>query len=132
MLANLAGRKTVKQLAEMGKSMAKAIAPHYSGRTAKMIIVRKKQTPEGVVAQIIAQNPTKGGAHRYSEGQYRNFNLVRWMHQTKGVYQSHNPFGPKPKHIRSGDPQFMFTTRRFLNKTKKGVATGQFRRINLR
>lgn len=126
------GKKTVKRLAETGKQVARTIAPHYSGRTANLIIVRKKGLPNGEQARIIAQNPTKGTVNRASSGQYKNFNVVRWMHQTKGYFRSPNPFSSGGRHIKSGDPQFMYTTRRFLNKIKKGVARGQFRNIKLK
>lgn len=134
LLGSKVGKATVLKLSETGKHYARTIAPFYKGNTARFIVVRKKGTPKDVKAQIIAKNPTQGGANRvYEGGKYPNFNLVRWMHKTGGVFKSDNPFGKAgTQHIKSGDPKFMYTTRNYLNKIKKGVAKGQHRKLNLK
>jgi len=121
------GNASVKQLADLGKWRAKAIAPHWTGRTADFIRVINTQGKGGITAQIKAFNPTKGDAHTWNptgkaNRRIANFNLVRWMHTS-----------PRARSwIKSGDEKFMFTTRDYLNKIKKNVATGRFRNINLR
>lgn len=114
--------KTVHDLADLGKFRAKEIAPYWSGRTAGLIRAIKR---DDGTAMVLSPNSTKGDANRmypqYSKYQ-GNFNLVRWMHETNGG----------PGHIKSGDPQYMYTTTDYLNRIKGRVAKGNFSRINLR
>lgn len=129
------GYKTVNKTTDLGKQYARSIAPYNSGRTANFIIKRLKKLPEGTVGTIQAQNPTRGGSHRLlGLGRYGgNFNLVRWMHETGGVFQSPNPLqGNRPVHIKSGDPQFMYTTARYLQGRKVDIARKEFKNINIR
>ena len=113
------GNATAQDMAELGKQKARSIAPYHSGRTHQFIRKRVKRVPNGALARVEAFNPTKSDGHRRN---ISNFNLVRWMHES-----------PKAiKHIISGDREFMYTTRKFLNGIKGRVATGRYRNINLR
>ena len=127
--------KALHELGKLGKNKARQLAPKDSGRTASLIRLQKLRTNQGIRYQIQAQNPTKGGTHRIlGPGKYGSqFNLVKWMAETNGIFQSDNPFGKAgTKHIRTGDPRFMRTTKVYLNSIKKGVAQGTFKNINLR
>jgi len=121
------------ELKEKGKEHAKQIAPKWSQGTqdtAKLIRGIVSRKADGWEAIILAPNPTKGGSNRFfpQKSDYPDFNLVRWMHETGGVFQSDNMFGKKgTKHIKSGDPRFMYTTRDYLNKIKKDVAQRHFK-----
>jgi hypothetical protein len=105
--------KTSMDLAEKGKWIAKFLAPKWSGKTSDFIIARK--SPVKGQSRIIARNPTAD----------RNFNLVRWMHETNGILDGH-------KHIYSGDPRFMYSTRIELNRIKRRVAQGNYSKINIK
>jgi hypothetical protein len=59
---------------------------------------------------------------------FPQFNLARWMHETDGRFKTNNPFGKAgTKHIKSGDPRFMYTTAEILNVKKKDVAKKNFK-----
>jgi hypothetical protein len=109
-----ASGKTTRELAERGKWMAKFLAPKWSGRTSDFIITR--YSPNRFETRIIPKNPT---AYR------ANFNLVTWMHMSNGIKNGR-------KHIYSGDPRFMFTTKRELNRIKRGVAIRNFTTIYIK
>lgn len=113
------GRLTRDDLIEMGKQFARSIVPVYTGRTHEYIIARKGENSDGSFGVIVAKNPTVSDGHVRNIG---NFNLVRWMHTSPN----------SSKHIKSGDRKFMYTTRDYLNGTKKRVATGRYRKIKLR
>ena len=126
-----AGNTSVEALTELGKWKAFQLAPKYSRRTALMIKKQIYKTANGTEGKIIAQNPTVGDQHRlFPGGRYAGkFNLVRWMHATKGIFQSDNPFGKAgTKHITSGDSTFMYSTRSYLNRIKKSVARGSYKK----
>ncbi len=126
--------KTIEDLAKIGKWYAKSIAPVASGYTYNMIDTVGGKDSKGPFRRVRAKNPTRGGNNRkYGPGNYPNFNLVRWMHLTRGRFQTDNPMGRAgTKHITSGDPQFMYTTRNYLNRIKTRTATGRFKGINIR
>lgn len=112
------GAKTVADLANLGKRFAKSIVPVFSGRTYRSIrkrVLRRKGGPEAKV--YVYPTVLKDGHNR----QIQNFELVRWMHQPKNR-----------GHFRSGEPQFMYKTRDYLNKMKKKVAQGNYKNINIR
>lgn len=109
-------QKTVDSLTEMGKNRAKQIAPYYTGKTAKLIRrLPARQRKEGVSGAIIAPNPTKSRS---------NFNLVKWMHKSNGILRGR-------KHIKSGEPQFMYKTSYYLEKIKRRVALANFKNSKL-
>lgn len=128
--SNLIGENFAKR----GKYMAREIAPYYSGKTAKFIRVIRLKGTETDTWMIQAMNPTIGGANRkFSKGKYPNFNLVRWMHETDGVFQTDNPLGKAgTRHIQSGEPQFMYVTKDYLNRIKREVAKGTFKHIKIK
>ena len=111
---------TVGDIVDLGKSHAKSIAPYRTGKTARLIMGRVKKTANGFEGSIIARNPTPN--KMYGGG---TFNLVRWMHATRGVQ-----FGKK--HIKSGSPTFMYQTSTWLKGKKISVAKGHFNRINIK
>ncbi len=129
----LEGNKTVDNLAALGKANAKKIAPYYTGKTAKLIRVIKTIGESGIAtATIFSPNPTpnRGG-----------FNLVKWMHITKGKFRSNNIGVIKrsggrhghagQKHIHSGNPQYMYETTRYLKNIKTNVAKGHFDKVKI-
>jgi hypothetical protein len=110
-------------LAENVKMLAKQLAPRYpgSGKTANMIVAYHNRGADGTVSQVVAKN---------SSGR-RNFNLPGWMHATGGIHRTPNPWnrnsdgiGP---HIRSGDPQFMYTAREQVRRDKKRIFENEFK-----
>ncbi len=113
------GNATVLELAQLGKQKARSVVPVFSGRTHDFIRVLKTRGKDGIKARIMAFNPTKSDGHLR---RIANFNLVRWMHTSARA----------ARHIKSGDERFMFTTRNYLNRIKKGVATGRYKSINFR
>lgn len=118
----IASKESINTLTELGKVRAKEIAPYFTGRTAKLIRrLPARQRKDGIQGAIIAPNPTLSDGHVRN---IANFNLVKWMHETNGVLRGR-------KHIRSGEPQFMFKTRDYLNRKKKSVAQAKFNKIKL-
>lgn len=116
------GEATVQDLLKLGMHNAKKIAPFYTGRTAKLIRTYMKKKSEGSAGIIISPNSTLNDGHFRKQ---TNFNLVKWMHLTKGYLRGR-------KHIKSGNPQYMYETARYLKKIKKGVAQGHFNKINIK
>lgn len=113
--------KSVDDVALVGKKFSKMIAPHFSNRTANLIKIQHKLTNEGKVDTIIAKNIIQDGHKR----KFGRFDLVRWMHAKNGILRGR-------KHIKSGDPRFMLTTRDTLNRVKGQVARGNFQTIRIR
>ncbi len=113
------GDESVRTLGELGKWKARSIAPYRSGLVYRNIMLQKK---EGLNALVMAKNPINSYPGEPHIRRISNFNLVRWMHTS-----------PKAiRHIHSGDPRFMFTTREYLNKIKGGVARSTFNKLKIR
>ena len=86
--------------------------------------------------EVYTTNPTEGGNNQlwpYANNR-GEFDLIRWMHSTDGVFRSNNPFGRAgTRHIKSGNPRFMMAAKdyareksdRYFNKKalKRGLVT---------
>ena len=128
-------KESAVEIAYEARDYARIIAPNFNGKTQSMIVVYSKHPNNGAQATVMAKNPTKGGNNRlYSGGKYgNNFNLVKWMHETDGVFQTDNPLGRAgTRHIRSGDPNFMYTTMDWLKTNGIKKARADFRTINFK
>jgi len=122
--------RTSKEVANIGKLYAKSIAPIDSGTLIRLIKTLKGKGKFEYV--VVSQNP-KSGRKWPSSGKYKNFNLVQWMHKTGGVFRSDNPFGRAgTKHIKSGDPKYMYTTLRYLKNVAGVTARKNFKKIKIR
>lgn len=111
---NEVGRLAITEIGEAGRDYARSISPYYSGRTFRNIKFRRKESDTQVV--IVAQNPTASDGHRRT---IKNFNLVRWMHQS-----------PLAKdHIKSGNPRFMYATRDYLRRYAPTRVTARFNKV---
>lgn len=99
-------KEIVTELSRGIQTVAKAIAPKYSGKTARLISIYQKNTPKGASALVIAKNSTPG--------RKGGFNLPRWMHMTGGVLHG-------KQHIRSGHPQFMWEATEVVRRQKKEI-----------
>jgi hypothetical protein len=118
-------------LAENIKMLAKQLAPRYpgSGKTANLIVAYHNRGPDGTVSQVVSKN-SSGRA---------SFNLPSWMHDTGGVHKNHRvvrfrdgqfrmiPGTPKRPHIKSGDPQYMYTAREQVRRDKKRIFENEFK-----
>lgn len=113
------GRLTTENLGESGKWYAKTLVPVYTGRTYSLIKTFGPTRGRRQEVIIVAENPTEKDGHRRN---IANFDLVRWMHTSVKAL----------RHIRSGDPHFMYTTREYLNNIKTGVAKGNWQKIRIR
>jgi len=122
-----AGNATVRDLAKMGQSHAMSIAPYYSGKTASLIKIFTGLDKEGPYGEIVAENILNDN-HKRKQG---NFDLVRWMHATNGVLRNSKGQFAK-KHIKSGNPRFMRSTKVWLRRQKVSVAEGHFNKIKIR
>lgn len=117
------GSMTVTELGKMGQNYAKSIVYYDTGFTFKSIKRRTKRRASGSEATIFIDPYIRpvDGVHRRSHGKYSNFSLVRWSHTS-----------PAAKgHIKSGDPEFMYTTREYLESIKGRTARGQFKSIKV-
>lgn len=127
-----AGQQTVQDLVNIGKDKARELVPKGStGWLYKQISGRVIPGPNPK-AQIFLKEQIVPDSHRLfpNTGQYPQFNLAKWMHETGGKFKTPNPLGTVGKqHIKSGDPQFMYTTARYLNGRKKTIASGNFNQI---
>lgn len=101
------GDVTLKKLANVGQAFAASIAPRDTGLTASLIKTKKGKTSDW---QIVAQN-----GYPHSGPKVSNFNLPYWMHNSDKA----------KTHIKSGDRQFMFTTRDYL----EGLAGPEARKL---
>ena len=122
--------RTGKDIATLGKYYARSIAPNDSGYLIRLI--KQQKGKDNLSFEVVSQNP-KGNRKWPGSGKYKDFNLVQWMHQTRGVFKSDNPFGKAgTKHIKSGDPRYMYTTLRYLKATAGVKARKDFKRIKIR
>jgi hypothetical protein len=121
-----AGKASVKDLATLGKAHAKSIAPYYSGKTVRLIKVFSGVRQEGPFADLVSQNSTPGRSYKGG-----TFNLVRWMHNNNGIRRDSKGRFAK-KHIKSGDPRYMWTTEKYLRREKINVARQHFDKLNIR
>lgn len=130
------GRGTIYQMTEAGKQYARTIAPHGSGRTASFIEAWKRKTKNGYEGRVIARNP--GNSNRIGGG---SFNLVRWMHETGGIFQTKNTIALRltkgrsgeagTAHIFSGNPRFMYATHDYLERNKANIVKSEFNKIKI-
>jgi len=116
-------------LAENVKMIARHLAPKESGKTASLIVAYHNRGKDGTVSQVVAKN---------SSGRI-SFNLPRWMHDSNGQHPRHRvvrfrdgqfrmiPGKPKRPHIKSGDPQFMWTAREQVRRDKKRIFENEFK-----
>ena len=127
-----AGKGTIGDLGRLGQAHAKLIAPKHTGKLVSLIKLFQGTNSEGPYATIVSQNPTANDGHARSP-QRPNFNLVKWMHATKGVFRSDNPWGKAgTKHITSGSPTYMYRTKDWLKTKVKVMAKANFNKINLK
>jgi len=101
------GYASANDLKELGKRAAQTLVPKgKTGWLFRSIKGRTKKEGADSTAQIFLE-PTivpVDGVHRYSKGNYPNFNLSRWMHTS-----------PRAKtYVKNGDHKFMYTTRKIL------------------
>ena len=117
-----ASQETTRILAHNISMLAKQLAPRYSDKTANLIGVHQQPTPKGSIARVWAKNPTP---HKTSPAVDGPFNLTRWMHETRGTFRS----GPRKgiKHIKSGDPTFMWSAANIVRRDKKRILENTLR-----
>lgn len=112
-------------LGRIAKNTARVVAPRRSGKTARNIVLRRKNRL-GVV--VVAQNPTFGDE---ATNPYRDspFNLVRWMHQdrVRGAGFYNRKVSKPEEHIYSGDPKFMFRAQESVEKKARDVTVNELR-----
>lgn len=122
--------RTAQDIAKLGKLYARSIAPRDSGYLIRLIKLMKGK--DKLSYEVVSQNP-KGNRLWPNTGRYPDFNLVQWMHQTGGVFKTNNPFGRAgTKHIRTGDPRYMYTTLRYLKSIAGVKARKDFSKIKIR
>ncbi len=117
-----------KELALKGKAYAQRNAPSFSGAVASHIVIEKQKTNEGDIHKIIAKNPKS--PRWFGPGRYPDFNIVKWMHETGGVFKTDNPLGKAgTRHIKKKDPRFMYSMRDYLENIKIKVVGGKLKNI---
>ena len=113
------GEATVSDLGKIGKNYAKSRVYYDTGKTFRSIRRRTLKTSKGAQARIFVEPYLREDGHNRNMS---NFSLVRWSHTAARARA----------HFKSGDPKFLYTTRNYLNKIKKGVARGKFKNINIK
>ncbi len=109
------GAETVKDVADLGKAFAQRKAPYHSGQTFRSIrVLKAKKATEAIV---FAQNILNDGHPR----SYAKFDLVRWMHTSRKA----------SRHIHTGDPRFMYTTRDYLKRVATVVGQKRYDRVTV-
>jgi hypothetical protein len=113
--SDVMARRAVETLKNIGKDYAKMLAPKRTGKMAGMIrgIVSKKAN--GWQALILSPNPTKSDGHIRN---IQNFNLARWAAESPRAVD----------HFKTGKARYMQLTSDYLNKIKKQVARGHFKK----
>jgi hypothetical protein len=109
-------KRVPMQLAKMGSYYAKGIAPYMTGATMKSISYR---TLKGKEAQLFVDETTLFNSGTNIKRMGEPVNYVKIMHRTRGNMG-------KGVKIKSGDPVFMYTTRKYLQKE-----LGEMLRISL-
>jgi hypothetical protein len=119
--AERAGKTTVKDLINIGKAKAQQLVPKGpTGWLYKSIQGKELGGPKPVgMIYLTPKIVPVDGVHRWSKGNYPNFNLSRWMHTSPRAIS----------HIKSGDPHFMYSTKAYLEGRKMTVAAGNYNRI---
>lgn len=115
------GNLAVRELGKLGQNFAKTIVYYDTGFTYKSIKRRTLKGPQGEYVKLFIDPYIRpvDGTHRHSAGNYSNFSLVRWSHTS--------PLASF--HIKSGDPQFMYTTRQYLESIKGEKVKGYFKTL---
>jgi len=108
--------ETVDELAHLGATRAREIAPFWSGKTAKFIRVNTVHTKQGPGKVILSPN-MHGGKRIHG------MTVPQYLHSEK--------YANAPIE-RTGQPKYMDKTRNYLNRIKKGVATQKMQTIHLR
>lgn len=111
------GNRSVEMIGRMGKQFARSIAPFWSGKTFRNIVLKRGVKGQDFEVMIMAQNPTRGKV----SPSLGPFNLVRWMHTSRNAIS----------HIKSGNPRFMFMTRSYLRRVGVERVRAGFRRIKI-
>ena len=124
------GSATIKELLEIGENYAKSYAPKFNGTVLRSIKTREKN------------KQLSGTIYIEHQSEWGKFRLVEWMHKTGGVGKAHylgsdgqwytRKTGREDKRIHSGNPKFMYNTRKYLNTIKTGIAKGKFKTINIK
>jgi hypothetical protein len=123
-------QKEVRYLANVGRDFAKGIAPKETGSLANLIQVKEVTRMGGFQAEIISKNP-KSNRKYPGRGKYKDFSLPLWLKETGGIFRSPNPFGKVgTRHIKSGDPGYMDTTKEFLKRFKKELGKRFFKNLD--
>lgn len=97
--------KTPFQLAKMGAHYATSIAPYYEGATMKSIAYKTGKGNEAIIYVDEATLFSNGSNRRRTTP----VNYVKIMHRTQGNMG-------RGVRIKSGDPTFMYTTRKYLKQ----------------
>jgi hypothetical protein len=106
--------KTVQQMTTAGMWYAKSIVPVWTGQTQKSIKTQMFIDSKGPRGLIKARNEVRPG-----------FELVSWMSASNGILNGQ-------KHIKSGDPRFLLSTKKWLNDKKGRYAKGNFSGLSIR
>lgn len=121
---------SVNKITEIGFNYARATAPANSGFTFSSIHKSIKRTKDGVVGKLYI-NPviTPDSERVFGPGtRAEPFSLVKWMHQTKGRFQTDNPFGRAgTQHIPVKKATFMYGARDLMRKVGGNVARGTYK-----
>ena len=112
------GYSEPKKLALEGQRLAQMLAPVYSGTLIKAI---KYQTISGTSAELYVDENILFTNPNNQYGRAKNFNYAAYMHETGGAMGM-------GRHITSGDPRFMFTTRDKLFEQLRADIKIRFRR----
>lgn len=133
------GKATINDLLQAGMEKARVLVPKGRGNLYRSIQGSLRETGEGPSARIFIDPYIT--PNRLSKGEYPNFSLVRWMHETGGRFKTENTWAliltkgmigqPGTTPFKNGDPRFMYSTRNYLNSIKRNVATGRFKNINI-
>ena len=111
---------TVLELGNMGKAYAQSHAPVSSGRLISLIRVDKINDGSGAIIRSV--NPTLNDGHK--RGYYGGpvpFDLVKWMHLTRGKWKS-GPLAGRQASFSGKDPRYMYRTTEYLQRVAKRTA----------
>jgi hypothetical protein len=126
-----AGEASTQDMVTAGKEFARARSPKFTGFVYRSIKGKVRTTNKGSEGLIFIDPVITPGSQRmYGSGTVGSFSLVKWMHQTGGVFRHDNPFGKAGKqHIPRANATFMYDAREYLQGAGLGMTQKRFDKI---
>ena len=118
---------SVSEIGELAKAYARSHAP--VGKTGRLISLIKLEKKDKFNAILRSMNPTLSDGHK--RGRYGGpvpFNLVTWMHLTRGKWRT-GPLKGIQANFGNKDPRYMYRTTEYIRRVAGVKANTAFNKV---